>query len=179
MVMRRRKLNVQFTIDVRPFLGILAFIPLVFTLVFSLMIMRICMSCSSHDPPTLNLMWKFYYDTPAGVALFASPKKPTIFVCGPVGVTIHPGKTMVAWDELQRPDGTVAGFLNKIETNSSKECVLLLAQPESKRCFDMMRRILSKHNIEVLEDAVDAKFAMPHKFECIGEYFQENRPPDP
>ena len=175
MAMHRRKLNAQFTIDVRPFLGILAFIPLIFALVFTLLIVRICISCSDHL--RLYLSWNFYYDTPSGKGLFTSPKKPTIFICGREGVTILPGKTMVAWDELQRPDSAVAGILATIETNSSKECVLLLARPESKRCFEMMRRILSMHNIEVMEDVVDAKFAMQNKFKNIGEYFLENRPP--
>ena len=171
--MRRRNLNAQFTIDVQPFLSILAFIPLVVAFVYIVATVRICISCAP-DPRLIRLRGE---NTHHGRVQFISSKKPTVFVCGPDGVTIQPGNTIVSWDELQRQDNVVVGLLDKIETNSSKECVLLLAQPESIRCFRLMRRILGEHNIEVSEDVVDEDFYVPRNFEVIQEKITTRRAP--
>ena len=165
MGMRRRKWKTQFTIDVRPFLGILAFIPLVVALVYTLATVRICVSWSS----SRRLITLWGADTRPGRVKFVSSKKTTFFVCGPDGVTIQPRNTMVAWDELQRPDNAVEGLLDKIETNRSKECVVLLVQPDSICCFKLMRRILSVHNIEVSDDIVGIDFEFPESYEFLQE----------
>jgi len=169
--MRQRTLKKPFSIDVMPFLSILAFIPLVFALVLILLgPVKIFRSGYLGRP---RLMWEFYLATPSGEVRFVYHKKPTIFVCGRGGVMIYPGKTLVAWDELQQPNSAVIGLLDKLETNSSKECVLLLVRPEAKRCFELMRRILSVHNIEVLGDVVDAKFELPQKIQNMQGYLQD------
>lgn len=150
--MRQRTLKKPFSIDVTPFLGILAFIPLVVALVYIVATVRICCSCLPD-----NKRWiKLREDN-------LQPKKTTFIVCSTEGVKIYPGNTMVNWDELQRPESAVVGLLDKIETN--KEHVVLLAQPDAVLCFRLMRKILSEYDIDFKMDVVDAGFKFTPSFE--------------
>ncbi|MEI6084063.1 MAG: hypothetical protein WCS70_07150 [Verrucomicrobiota bacterium] len=83
-------------------------------------------------------------------------KKPTYLECGADGVTIWPGETKIAFDQLNRPDHDLRPLFDELEADGEKRCLVVIQRPGSARTFGALHRALALRRIEVGLELVDA-----------------------
>ena len=150
--MRQRTLKKPFSIDVTPFLSIwVASILLLFFLPY-LLVTPLGIS------PFKRIVYVRTYTPLPSKIRFVHPKKPTYFDCSPEGVTIRPGNMVVGWSDFESRSNAVVQLLDNIETNRSKEYVVLLVRPGSYRYYSDMRSFCSQRSIDMTADAIDADY---------------------
>jgi len=148
--MARRKAYEKISIDVEPFLSIMAIVLKLISLILVVIVMRIAMNPKAKRIISLNL-W-------SGKGNVATMKTPTYFDCHTDYVTIYPGNTRVPWDDLQRPANLIEKSLDKVQDNRAEEYVVVMARPKSIKLYRTIRRLIGKRPIDVGYDAVDADF---------------------
>jgi len=96
---------------------------------------------------------------------FVHPKTPTYFDCSPEGVTIHPGNTWVSWSDLwqESKSNVVEQLLDKIQSNSSKEYVVLFVRPGSFHCYNYMRHFSYQRHLDIAADVINADYKFPQQ----------------
>jgi len=149
--MARRKQYEKIDINVEPFLSIMAIVLKLISLILVVIVMRIAMN--PHALKIIALAGLF-----PGRGNIENPKVPSYIDCHPNGLVLYPGKTTVTWEDLQRPDNAVEKLLDKVQTHSPAEYVVVMVRPESVKYYRTVRNLIGKRPIDVGYDAVDADF---------------------
>ena len=161
--MRQRTLKKPFSIDVMPFLGIwiLSF-PVVCVLI-TVTSMRIPVSKGGRVIPR----WEIVYTPLFSKIKSVHPKTPIYFDCQPDGLTVYPGGRWINRDDVceKSPSNVVEQLLNNIQSNRSKEYVILLVRPRSHNVFIQMRHLCYSglFNFDIAADVIDADYKFPQQ----------------
>ena len=139
------------SIDVEPFLSIMAIVLKLITLILVVIVMRIAMNPHAKRIIVPEGLY-------AGRGNIVNPKEPAYLDCYPEKVVIYPGNAVVTWTDLQRPGNAVELLLDKIQAHKEDQYIVVMVRPKSVKLFRAVRNMLGKRPIDVGYDAVDEDF---------------------
>ena len=149
--MAGRKEYKQISIDVEPFLSIMAIVLKLISLILVVIVMRIAVNPKAKKIIALAGMWE-------GSGNVENPKVPSYIDCRADAIVLFPGGTRVAWEELQRPDNAVEKLLDKVQARKDEEYIVVMVRPQCVRFYRTIRSLIGKRPIDVGYDAVDTDF---------------------
>lgn len=150
--MGRRKENKAISIDVEPFLSIMAIVLKLISLILVVIVMRIAVNPKSRKILSFTQLW-------SGRAYVENPKAPSYLDCHKDRVVTYPGNKQATLEDLQRPGNPVEQLLNKVQANSDEEYVIVLVRPESVKLYRTIREMIARRpGVDVGYDAMDADF---------------------
>jgi hypothetical protein len=148
---RMAKEKKPISIDVEPFLSIMAIVLKLISLILVVTVLRIALNPKRLKIINLGLFSSSHNETQL-------TKIPSYIDCYEDKVKLYPGDTSVTPEELQQPDNPVEKLLDKIEANKDKQYVVLMVRPHSVKNFRTVRNMIGKRPIDIGKDVVDAKF---------------------
>ena len=144
----------QINIDVEPFLSIMAIVLKLISLILVVIVMRIAVNKDSKR--IINLL----PSSSRGGVTSDLAKEPSYIDCFSNCVVLYPLIVTNTWEELQRPDNEVDALLDKIQTKSKTDYVIVMARPDSVKVFRQIRKMVNERTIDVGYDVVDADFTV-------------------
>ena len=153
-----RKEYKAISIDVEPFLSIMAIVLKLITLILVVIVLRIAMNPHLKKVVALEGLY-------AGKGNMENPKEPAYLDCYPDKVVIFADKTIVSnttaevtWEGLQRPGNPVETLLDNIQAHKEDRYIVVMVRPKSVKLYRAIRNLVNKRPIDVGYDAVDADF---------------------
>ena len=150
-----RKTKAKIDIDVLPYLSIMLSVLGIICLITVVMVMNIALNPKAIAVVSFKGLYQGF-DKSGGAAVTNLMKIPTYLDCSSAGIAMFPGETNVAPAELSVPGNAVEQALNKIETNTLQEYVIVLVRPGSLPVYRAVRKLLANRNIEIAYDTLEA-----------------------
>ena len=150
-----RKTKAKIDIDVLPYLSIMLSVLGIICLITVVMVMNIALNPKAIAVVSFKGLYQGF-DKSGGAAVTNLMKIPTYLDCSSAGISMFPGETNVAPAELSVPGNAVEQALNKIETNTLQEYVIVLVRPGSLPVYRAVRKLLANRNIEIAYDTLEA-----------------------
>jgi len=150
--MARRRENKPISIDVEPFLSIMAIVLKLVTLILVVIAFRIAVNPHSLKIVAISALW----DQSAGN--MENPKVPSYIDCQEDGVVLYPGEKHVTWVEMQRPGSEVEKLLDAIQAKREIDYIVVMVRPKSVKVYRTIRSMIGKRPIDVGYDVVDTDF---------------------
>ena len=153
-----RKEYKPITIDVEPFLSIMAIVLKLITLILVVIVLRIVMNPKLKKVVALEGLY-------AGRGNTENPKEPAYLDCYPDRVMLYADKAVISnstaevtWEGLQRPGNPVEALLDNIQAHKEDRYIVVMVRPKSVKLYRAVRNLVSKRPIDVGYDAVYADF---------------------
>ena len=87
-------------------------------------------------------------------------KEPSYIDCFSNSVVLYPLIVTNTWEQLQQPENAVDALLDKIQSKSKTDYVIVMARPDSVKVFRQVRKMVNERTIDVGYDVVDADFTV-------------------
>lgn len=146
----RRPPKRELKIEMTPFLDSLVIMMSLICLVLIVMIMPII-----QNPQQLNVL-SFEKLFKAIQRKMQVQQKPLYIDCRPHSATVIPGDIEVSIEELRQPGNAVDRVLARVQANSEKEYIVLLARPGSLPVYRHLRKELIRRGIVAGADVLEA-----------------------
>ena len=144
----------QINIDVEPFLSIMAIVLKLISLILVVIVMRIAVNKDSKR--IINLL----PSSSRGGVTSDLAKEPSYIDCFSNSVVLYPLIVTNTWEQLQQPENAVDALLDKIQSKSKTDYVIVMARPDSVKVFRQVRKMVNERTIDVGYDVVDADFTV-------------------
>ena len=152
-----RKPKAKIDIDVLPYLSIMLSVLGIICLIIVVMVMNIALNPKAIAIVSFKGLYEGFGKTDAAVTDESKlPKIPTYLDCSSRGISIFPGETNVVPAELAIPGNAVEQTLNRIETNTLHEYIIVLVRPGSLPVYRTARKLLANRNIDIAYDTLEA-----------------------
>ena len=142
----------QISIDVEPFLSIMAIVLKLVSLILVVIVMRIAVNAEGKK------IVKLGDDDWHGKITADKAKEPRYIDCYQDRVIMYPSILTNTLESLQQPDNDVEKMLAAVEKNTLKEYVVVMARPDSVKVFRTIRKMIGEHKIDVGYDVVRADY---------------------
>ena len=150
--MSRKKHYKQISIDVEPFLSIMAIVLKLISLILVVIVMRIAVNQKG-----IKVVDLLHRKTSRGVTSDQA-KEPSYIDCYANRVILYPSFVTNSWEDLQRPANAVEKLLDHIQVSNKTQYVVVMARPDSVKVFRQVRKMIGERPIDVGYDVVDAGF---------------------
>jgi hypothetical protein len=150
--MGRQKEYKNISIDVEPFLSIMAIVLKLISLILVVIVMRIAVNKKGIRVVALAGLW----DQSTGNTV--NPKVPSYIDCGENGVVLYPGARSVSWEQMQHPGNAVEQLLDRVQAKKETDYIVVMVRPKSVKFYRTIRSLLNKRPIDVGYDVVDSDF---------------------
>ena len=145
--MARRRVKTEPKIEMTPFLDSLMIMMSLICLVLIVMIIPII-----QNPRQLSVLSFQELE----LKMKSAVPKPVYIDCRPDGAVVVPGDKAVSIEEMNVRGNQIEELLNRIEANRNEEYIILLARPDSLPVYRYLRKELSRRQITVGADVLDA-----------------------
>ena len=143
----------QISIDVEPFLSIMAIVLKLVSLILVVIVMRIALDPYGKIIVNISDDNTWHSKTTADKA-----KEPRYIDCHEDHVILYPSHVTNTLENLQQPDNAVEKMLEEVEKNAVKEYVVVMARPDSVKVFRSVRKMIGEHKIDVGYDVLNADY---------------------
>lgn len=149
----------EIKIEMTPFLDSLVIMMSLICLVLVVMIMPVV-----ENPQQFNVL-SFEKLFKAMKRKQGAQQRPLYIECRPDGATVIPGDIRVEIHDLRQPGNAVDRLLARVEANSEKEYIVLLARPGSLPVYRHLRKELIRRGIVAGADVIDANAVLDWRAE--------------